>query len=218
MCTMLAKTKSTALQARDEAILETLTQRVRVLSVPQVARTWWPQSRAPERGAVARLRQLEAFGHVELFSLRAHPEIHLRRPLTAWQVGLPPPDFRRLASALQKRFLRPDVETLCIIATTEAGLAHAGSGGRPPRDSEVTHDIHLAAVYLQMHNELPARARTWIAEAGLPKGRFVNVPDAVVRDGIYSTAIELGGASYDHRRLAEFHQHCAEGGLGYELW
>lgn len=209
---------ATNLQARDEAILEILTCRVRVLSVRQVARTWWSRSKEPERNATERLRQLERSGLVELLSLRAHPEIRLRHPLVTWQPGLPAPDFRTQARTLTNRFAKPDVETLCIIATTEAGLARAGSGGRPPRDSEVTHDIHLSAVYLQMYEELPTRARTWTAEANLPKGRFVKVPDATVRDGIFSTAIEFGGASYDRHRLSEFHEHCAANELGYELW
>ena len=44
------------------------------------------------------------------------------------------------------------------------------------------------------------------------------VPDAVVKDGLYRTAIELVGSSYRAQKLEAFHTYCAAQDLGYELW
>ena len=205
------------LTSRDREILHALTHRVRVFTLPQVARTWWRGTSQAEPEARRRARQLEGAGLVSVVPLIAHPEIQLDAPLVTWQPGLPAPDASKLASTLARRWPEPERETVCIGATAEAAAIVGGSGGRLPRDSETTHDIHLAAVYLRMAEELPTRARSWTAEAALAKGQGVKVPDAVVRDGKYDTAIEFGG-TYSTAKLQGFHRYCERKGFGYELW
>lgn len=205
------------LTTRDREILQTLTQRVRVLTIPQLARTWWTSSKDPETTAHRRLKRLAEAGLVTLTPLMAHPEIALSEPLVCWQRGLPEPNFGELARALANRWTEPEVATLVAAATPEAAAIVGGNGGRLPRDSEATHDIHLAAVYLRMARELPTRAASWKAEAELSKGQGVKVPDAMVRDGKCFTAIEFGGA-YSAEKLGAFHRYCDRKGLGYELW
>lgn len=202
---------------RDTELLRALTQRVRVFTLAQVARTWWPESQDGQGLARRRLRALEDGGLVTLTSLIAHPEIDLAGPLSSWQPGLPEPDFGPVARELARRWTEPERQTLCVVASEEAASVVGGSGGRTPRDSEATHDIHLAAVYLRMAEKLPTRASSWRAEASLAKGQGVKVPDAMVRDGKYDTAIEFGG-SYSAEKLASFHRYCHRKGLGYELW
>ena len=68
-----------------------------------------------------------------------------------------------------------------------------------------------------MRRELPTRARSWVPEADLPVGQGIKVPDALVRDGMYRTAIEFGG-QYDHAKLRSFHGYCSHKGWGYEIW
>lgn len=70
------------LTERDEALLEVLARHVRVLSLPQVARTWWPEA-APET-ARARLRTLAAAGVLHLTEHLARAEVPLARPLGVW--------------------------------------------------------------------------------------------------------------------------------------
>ena len=205
------------LQPRDRAILIALTRRVRVLTLTQIGRVWWPEAVHPERNAANRMTALERAGLVEVCTLMAHPEIPLRRPLATWQPGLPAPDLTKLAKSLSRRWPESDTATRCVIATSEAGVRFAGYGGRPPRDSEATHDIHLASVYLKMVAELPTRARSWVPEAALPKGQGVKVPDAIVQDGLYETAVEFGG-QYAEPKLAAFHGYCCQQDLGYEVW
>ncbi len=205
------------LQPRDREILETLTRRVCVLSIRQIARTWWSESHQAERRAWRRVRQLERDGWVEVIRAMAHPELPLQHPHTIWYPGKAPANFGKLAGRLQERWNQPEVSTPCVVGTEQAGAAFSGHGGRAPQDSEVTHDVHLAAVYLLMRRELPTRAASWVGEAALPVGQGIKVPDALVCDGRQRTAIEFGG-SYDHVKLSDFHGYCESQGRGYELW
>ena len=69
------------LTARDFEILEVLTRRVRVLTLDQVARTWWQSSRLSNSNATARLKLL---GHSRLINFHrapAHPELPLEEPV-----------------------------------------------------------------------------------------------------------------------------------------
>ena len=68
-----------------------------------------------------------------------------------------------------------------------------------------------------MLDELPTRARSWTLETDLPKGQGIKLPDAMVRDGLYRTAIEFGGR-YKSAKLEAFHKYCAAQELGYEIW
>lgn len=209
--------RATELTTRDGEILAALTGRVRVLTIGQVARTWWGETSKPEANATRRLRSLEDSGLVTVQSLISHPELELPGPVAAWQRGMPDPAFPKLARALSRRWTEPERATPCVVATAQAAAQFGGTGGRLPRDSEATHDIHFAAVYLRMVQELPTRARTWTPEAALKKGQGVKVPDALVRDGKYTTAIEFGG-SYSGPKLAAFHGYCQGRALAYELW
>jgi hypothetical protein len=213
---------ATLLTQRDLYILEILTQRVRVMSVAQVARVFWPTAEDSVVSAEARLRALDKSGHVELFTITAHPELPLGEPVTTWQVGLPTPDFAAVSTAVRSRWTQPERATLVVGATAQAGRELAGHGGRRPRTSEGTHDLHLAAVYLEMRRNLPTRARTWRSEASIvavrnKSARAQKLPDAMVRDGRSQTAIEFGGA-YDADKLAAFHSHCEKNSFGYEVW
>ena len=206
------------LQLRDRAILDVLVRRVRALSLDQVARTWWSGGGNPSGGAAARLRDLADAGLVDTFSMTAHPELPLHEPAAVWQPGQAVPDFGQVARVLARRWDQPVAATRCVVATEAAGARFGGSGGRYPSEDELTHDLHLAAVYLRMRAELPTRAALWTAEADLPKGQGVKVPDAVVRDGLERTAIEFVGSSYSAAKLERFHRYCRAVGLGYELW
>lgn len=206
-----------SLQERDEEILAVLTLRVRVLSLTQIARTWWYNTAAPRANAGRRIGALQAAGFVECFTMLSHPELPLSEPLATWQPGQPPPDFATLARSLQSRWTKPDEATLAVIATERAARRFGGMGGRRPRPSEATHDLHLAAVYLRMRMELPTRSRSWIPEAMLPTGRRIKVPDAIVQDGRHQTAIEFGG-QYARAKLVEFHRDNSKRKRGYEIW
>jgi hypothetical protein len=62
-------------------IIDVLTQRVRVLTVEQIARTWWGGSDQRTRLARARIDLLEKSGLVRRFQEPAHPELELAAPV-----------------------------------------------------------------------------------------------------------------------------------------
>ncbi|MGD9689161.1 MAG: hypothetical protein AB7K52_00580 [Phycisphaerales bacterium] len=208
-----------SLTPRDENLLHALTHRVRVLTLNQVARTFWAGA-SETSAAEPRLDQLCGAGLLERLVRMAHPELPLSAPLATWQPGLPRPALTALARQLRSRWRLPDTATVMYTATRAAAALTGGHGDRPLRTSETTHDIHLAGVYLLMRRELPTRARSWKSEARLlaeGRGRHEKLPDAVVTDGRSETAIEFGGM-YSADKLAAFHDHCHHSHLGYELW
>jgi hypothetical protein len=191
----------------DDAVAAVLMSRVRVLSLRQIARTWGARSADPRAYAQRLVARLVRRGIAHPITLMARPEIPPTEPLATWQPGLPQPDLGSVAWQLQSRRRQQSaVTTKCVVATSR----------RPPRATEATHDLHLAAVFLLMSRELPTRAASWVFEddLSLPADK---VPDAVVTDGRARTVIECGG-EYGRRRLEEDHRFFAQLGYGYEIW
>jgi hypothetical protein len=190
-------------------ILSALATKVRVLSFGQIARTW-PIS-------VPSLQKLEHAGLLFSFISVAHPEIPLRVPVVRWTSGDELPDFSKASYALRSRWRLPAVPTKCFIASRAAGRMFGGHGGRYPRESEETHDIHLSAVYLRFRRTQPDIALTWVHEAQIKserKQRRGKLPDAIVEK---NRVIEFGGA-YKKQKLAAFHKFCEAKGFEYEVW
>lgn len=216
----MAVQKRTSVSVRDEEVLDCLTRRVRVLSIPQIARTWFGETSDPGRQARRRMAMLEQAGLIQGRTVSARPELTLSRPLVTWTPGEPTPDHDRMAYLLEARWREPAVLTDLVIATRGAGTARGGSGGRWPRRSEVSHDLTFAGLYLAWRTSAPAHSAEWISEARLRQegwGEEDRLPDAMIeRDG-RRLVIELGGA-YGAAKLRDFHRFCAERRLPYELW
>lgn len=205
---------------RDMEILELLTKRVRVLSLEQVAREWWARQARASENASRRLSTLEQGGLIHRFSGFAHPELPLEKPVATWSPGSPSPDFGNLSYRLRTRWTDPLRMTQAFIGTKLAAGQFGGNGGRVPRPSELSHDLHLAGVFFKLRRSDPAKSRTWLSEASQYAkggGRDERLPDAVVGKGRHRTAIEFGGA-YSKAKLIEFHEHCAASDLPYEIW
>jgi hypothetical protein len=204
---------------RDVEILETLTLKVRLLTLPQIRRTWWPAATTPEK-AVARLKELTFAGLLEPFEVLALPLLDLRAPLFRWRPGASDPDCAALASALKARWPAPPPRlTVVYVASRFAGNWLGGTGGRLHRGQE-THDLHVAAVYLYFLKHKPPMAAAWVSEDRKGKAGFrIKDPDAFLEypDGRPSEAVEFA-AAYDQKRLGEFHAHCARNDLRYQLW
>lgn len=208
------------LTTRDEGILDTLTQRVRVLSIGQIVRTWWPEQRRGEESAASRLQALADAGFIMRIVEWAHPELSLDAPALIWRPGEEVPNLGQVSYRLRSRWTGAPRATTAFIATRLAGSTFGGNGGRRPRPSEMTHDLHLAAVFLRLLSKQPRTAQSWISEAAQyakGAGRHERLPDALVRDRNGTTVIEFGGA-YSKRKLMEFHEFCVERSLSYELW
>jgi hypothetical protein len=116
---------------RDTEILEILTQKIRVLTCGQIARTFWPDTKSPEDGAKARLVLLAAADFVLLRRALAHPELHLVEPVASWRVGNVTPEFGPVSYKLQRRWSRPPVLTLIASATRRASNPRRSPQIRP---------------------------------------------------------------------------------------
>lgn len=208
------------LTPRDRQLLETLTLRVRVISVAQAARTFWGNTAAPEENASRRISSLERAGYVARFVLVCHPELGLESPTVTWKPGEPPPDFAAASYRLKTRWSEKPKPTPVVIATEAAANWLGGYGGRRPRPSEASHDLHVAALYLRMLRDAPGRARAWQSEAQLlarVRHKGGRLPDAMIVGSKEKTVLEFGGA-YSAAKLGAFHRYCAERGLPYEVW
>lgn len=198
-----------ALSPAEQELLFVLTHRVRVLTVQQVARTW------RELSSPKPLRRLAESGLLIPFSTVAHPELPLERPVIAWHSG-PPPDFAAASHELRSRWKQAAVRTPCLIASRAAGRSLGGHGGRFPRESEETHDIHLAAVFLRLMQASPEDAACWMHEDEIKKERDAKggkLPDAVLCHT--GKVIEFGGA-YKKAKLEAFHNYCLLQGVEYQ--
>ena len=218
---MSATGSHSELSSRDRSILTALSRSVRVLSLDQVAKTWWSaglEASATQRAkARARLRQLELDGHLWLSERVATIEHLPPAPLAAWQRGLPRPDLESVSQLACKRFSAPVRAVTCVVASKQSGVWLSGKGGDESAASELSHDLLLGEVFLYMMRALPTRARLWRGEAVLPHQQGAKIPDAVVRDGAHRTAVELVG-QYSAKKLNSFHDYCAKNRLAYELW
>jgi hypothetical protein len=196
----------------ERSLLVVLTHRVRVLSLPQIARTWTGlQTRR-------QLQRLEERGLVVCFAAVIHPELPLHQPVASWRIGEQTPDFGAASYALRSRWSQAGVSTLCVIASRAAGRMFGGHGGRFPRESEETHDVHLAAVYLRLLKADPKLASSWIHEEEIRAERETRrgkLPDAVLK--ATGKIIEFGGA-YKKEKLISFHEYCRASRQEYEVW
>ena len=112
-------------------------------------------------------------------------------------------------------------EVTVYLATRRAAAIFGGrADGKIKNPSQVTHDIHLGALYLKFVREAPTLAAGWIGEDILaPTREHQKLPDAILHDGEGRPrlVIEFGG-SYPTERVRDFHEDCAARGLPYELW
>ncbi len=207
-----------ALAPPEVELIRTLTIRTRLLSESQSARIL-KREQQPTRRAIKKLAEA---GFIHFFFALARPELHTTAPVVTWSPGEPVPELSRAAYLLKSRWTEAPVRTRIIIASTASGRQFGGKGGRFPRGTEVTHDLHLAHVYLHFREFRRELAVRWISEEGIKAAREMQdekVPDAMIQrsDGGCELIVECGGA-YPKRKLTSFHEYCAERSLPYEVW
>ncbi len=206
---------------RDDAILEALVLKVRVLSQEMISQAWWSESATPSVHAGRRLEQLTNADLLERTDVLAEPLLPLEAPICSWKPGETDPDFEAVGYALQSRWTEPPQHTPVFVATTKSVNQYGGRGrGGLQHRLQATHDLHLAAVYLRYLRLDPDSATRWVGEDLLGQAGFrIKDPDAIVlgSDGKPDWVVEFGGR-YDARRVKEFHEHCERFALRYELW
>lgn len=211
-----------AFTPRDDEILKTLALKVRVLSLSQIAAAWWTPTPGGQASARRRLAALVNARLLLSLPIQARPLPPIEAPFVCWRPGRSAPDFGALAWKLQSRWTRPPRRTTVYFASKRGANQYGGRlRGEIKREFQVTHDLGVAQVYLNLLRANPDAAAQWVGEDMLryshPKDK---IPDAVLlsaRGESPRLVVEFGG-SYDVDRLKKFHRHCAARALPYEIY
>ena len=219
----LSQSPPLVLTARDREILETLARCVRTLSLEQIARTWWPDTddvATRLRRTRSRVRDLVRARLVVQTNALAHPELSLSAPVITWAPGEPKPDIGPAAYRLRRRWSCAPTPVALVTIANAAAPEFGGYAASALRTDELTHDLHLAAVFLHYRATAPECAAAWIGERVIRKicpGPPGPVPDAMIRSNSAVRFVEFGGA-YSAQRVRTIHDHCAARGAAYEVW
>lgn len=204
---------------REQEIVRTLADLVRVMTLDQIARTWWTDTRWGRSRATASMKLLvsEGWAHMQPVLSR---DIHSPTvPLVDWKPGDLRPDFREAARILHRRAMTDALPVRVVVASRRAVMLF-GSGPVPPiKLTQMTHDLNVSEVYLH-HRQLGFPTGRWLSEDRLPGDWPLRErPDALLRDehGAIVRAVEYGG-DYPARRLTQLHDGLQSIGLAYDLW
>jgi hypothetical protein len=211
--------KHIALTERDEELLRALVLKVRLFSLRQIANHWWGGEIANTR---RRLKQLVEAGLVTSAEVLARPISRLDGPIISWNVGDAAPDFGAIAYALQQRLRRVPARPTGILVASESAATLLGGRcrGELTHPAQASHDLGVAAIWLNFATHSPHKATAWIGEDLLSHTRHgQKCPDAflVGPQGAVSSVVEFGG-DYSRERIKSFHEDCADRELPYELW
>lgn len=207
--------------AREREILDALLWKIRLLTLGQAARGWWTDAESGRRHARKRLGLLTDAGLLLRVQAPVRPVTPLIEPLVRWRPGEPPPNFHALSWRCQKRWTEPPRTTLVYCASPKAIRLLGGSvKGEIKEPGKISHDAHLAEVFITLKLASLSLAESWRGEDALAPSRVgQKLPDAMLCDSLGQphTAIEFG-AGYPAVRIREFHDDCAARSLPYELW
>jgi len=210
------------LTRRDEEILQSLSVRVRLLTLKQIAGHWWCGNKRATDDARRRLAHLVTVGYLTRPRVLAAPLPDLSHPILRWSPGQPEPDAGAIAWQLQSRWTQGPRLEFVYLATAAATRIFGGKArGYLKQEFHATHDLGVSQMYLDLRSRSPKLAETWIGEDILaPYRRRQKLPDAILAtrpDAQPLVVLEFGGA-YDKRRVQAFHNDCRDRGLPYELW
>ena len=200
-------------------LVETLTCRVRVLSLPHLREVSNELCDA-NMGVTETLQSLIDTGLIVGEVWRVPTCSIGDEPLFEWSPNQPAPDCLALEAKVQGRWLQSE-ETIPVIAATHASARMFGSaGGGMPPEHHRSHDLLLSAVYIRYRKRLPQLSQNWLGEDAVTGAeRGVKNPDAFLFDEHGNTirVVESAGR-YSQNQLESFHEHCRLAGLAYELW
>ena len=204
---------------RDTQIIQALVEKVRLFSQRQIIDHWWAGEIPNARRRLGRLADQDLMARIEV---QARPVGKIEKPLFVWQPGQPGPDCGSVAYQAQVRFRRRPVRRLTAWIATARGAQLFGGArrGELKHPTQATHDLGLAAVWLQLAAAAPQWAAAWRGEdllahtrqgEKLPDAFFVNQTDEII------AAVEFAGG-YNAERIQAFHDDCVNRNLPYQLW
>lgn len=209
------------LTPRDLDLLGVLNQQVRMFTLVQIATGWWSPTDTGRKNAAKRLGMLVGAGFLKCAEVLARPLLNLERPMLAWNLGDPRPNFGAVSWRLQSRWSRGPRRTSVYYASPRSVALLGGvTLGQLKNLCQMTHDLHVGQVLLDYRRRRPADARAWRGEDALAQQRRDEIlPDALLFDqfGTPYRAVEFGG-SYPPQRLQAIHDDCLARRLSYEIW
>ena len=145
---------------RDLDIVETLTSRIRLLTLVLIKRIWWSGA-ASDRTVLDRLGILVhgRLIHRAVVNLRSFA---VHKPIWAWRPGEREPDFERLSRRARERWPAVAEPTAVFWATKLAANLFGSTAGRLPDLDHRDHDVLLAQVYAWYRTERPDQAQRWL--------------------------------------------------------
>ena len=203
---------------RDLDIVETLTRRVRLLTLEQVAGIWWPDA-VTLRVVRRRLRKLADAGLIERRVINIGVRPTPLTPLVGWSPGDDVPNADQISRLARSRWIRGTVSRELVSATKlAANLFGSTLTGLPPvhhRD----HDLLLSDVYAHYRKAKPVPASDWRNADSLPGDRNLPRADAFLVDAEQTVirAIKSAGRAKP-KVISTFHVRLANANLAYELW
>lgn len=206
---------------RENELCVILSHHVRILSIDQIARGWWPPNRDARWRARAAVNRLAREKWLCPVTVLARPMLELSAPIFEWAPGDPEPAFTLLENRCQERWECPAVQTEVVVAGRRALEVFGGSTpGDVKNACQTTHDLHLAEIFLRYREAGLNWREQWVGEDVIAaRWEWKKLPDAVLCDkgGNPVRAVDFGGA-YRDERLRDFHVMCATKSLSYELW
>lgn len=200
-------------------LIETLTCRLRVMSLRQIHRGWASMFHAPNQiiDSVERLVQAGLL----VGDVRPLPLSPVScQPLAVWFPGDIDPPLERLEQHIQCRWDKKPVPTPIVAATKKACHLFGSSAGGMPTQTHLNHDLLLSEVFVGYRESQPEVCASWLGEDAVESAeRGVKNPDAFLIDteGNVIRVIESAG-KYSLQQLESFHEHCKLSDLPYELW
>lgn len=210
---------SITLTAKDLDLLETLTLRLRVMSLRQIRELWWPEA-SSLHAARRRLARLQWYGFVRMCEVQACPTLPVSMPLMTWSPGEPTPDFEVLSERASSRWTQPAVTMTVCIATEGTGNLMGCRAGRLSSDEHLDRDLRLASVYVHWRQSNDHRAPDWTNKRSFPADSFSpHSADVILRNSMHKNygAIDAAGR-WSARHWQNLHADCLNRSLQYEVW
>lgn len=218
-------TSSLSITSRDEEFHLALALKVRLLSLRQIADHWF---NGDQTNARRRMKQHIAADLIQRVEVQAKPLPELVKPVATWRSGDVALDYEAVAYQLQVRWKSTPVRPCsAFIATERLAQFYGGRNrGELKHPLQATHDLGVAQVWLQLHNNYPEWAQAWRGEDLLAHTRRgEKVPDAFIVNASEEVCcvIEFGG-SYSAERVRDFcednmqREVAGQRGLPFQLW
>ena len=163
-------------------LVESLTRCVRLLSLAQIRKVWWPEI-ASHKALRRELRRLRDGRLLFRTVANVHPIPVLKSPLVRWQPQDIDPIFDRIALRVRSRWQQVSEPTEVYWASPLAANLFGSGGGELSPLLHRDHDLLLAEVYVMYRRQHPELARRWIGEDVIPKAGYrIKNPDAFLID------------------------------------